>query len=41
MVWAMGQRDDRYTLEGMIEMDVSDFTIEASEQADKIQNAGR
>jgi hypothetical protein len=37
----MGQRDDRYTLEGMIEMEEGYFTIEASEQADKMQNAGR
>lgn len=28
---AMGKRDDRYTLEGMIEMDEGYFTIEASE----------
>src|SRR5680860_127055 len=38
---AMGQRDDRYTLEGMIEMDEGYFTIEASEQAHKTQKAGR
>ena len=38
---AMGQRDDRYTLEGMIEMDEGYFTIEDSEQSDKIQKAGR
>jgi len=47
-VWAMvhklrtmGQRDDRYTLEGMIEMDEGYFTIEASEHAHKTQKAGR
>ncbi|MBS1650548.1 MAG: IS1595 family transposase, partial [Bacteroidetes bacterium] len=28
---AMGKRDDRYTLEGMIEMDEAYFTVEASE----------
>jgi len=38
---AMGDRDDRYTLEGMIEMDEGYFTIEASEQAHKTQKAGR
>lgn len=38
---AMGQRDDRYTLEGMIEMDEGYFTIEASEQVHKTQKAGR
>ncbi len=38
---AMGQRDDRYTLEGMIEMDEGYFTIEASEQAHRTQKAGR
>jgi len=38
---AMGQRDDRYTLEGMIEMDEGYFTIEASQQAHKTQKAGR
>lgn len=38
---AMGQRDDRYTLEGMIEMDEGYFTIEASEQAHNTQKAGR
>ena len=36
----MGQRDDRYTLEGMIEMDEGYFTIEASEHAHKTQKAG-
>jgi len=38
---AMGQRDDRYTLEGMIEMDEGYFTIEASQQDHKTQKAGR
>jgi hypothetical protein len=38
---AMGQRDDRYTLEGMIEMDEGYFTIEASQQAHETQKAGR
>ncbi len=38
---AMGKRDDRYTLEGMIEMDEGYFTIEASEAAYKSQKAGR
>ena len=38
---AMGKRDDRYTLEGMIEMDEGYFTIEASEAAHKAQKAGR
>jgi len=38
---AMGQRDDRYTLEGMIEMDEGYFTIEASQQDHKNQKAGR
>lgn len=38
---AMGQRDDRYSLEGMIEMDEGYFTIEASEQAHKTQKSGR
>jgi hypothetical protein len=38
---AMGQRDDRYTLEGMMEMDEGYFTIEASEQAHRSQKAGR
>jgi len=36
---AMDQRDDRYTLEGMIEMDEGYFTIEASEQNHKTQMA--
>lgn len=34
---AMGNRDDRYTLEGMIEMDEGYFTIEASENDHKTQ----
>jgi hypothetical protein len=38
---AMGDRDDRYTLEGMIEMDEGYFTIEASEQEHQTQKAGR
>ena len=38
---AMGNRDDRYTLEGMIEMDEGYFTIEASEQAHNTQKTGR
>jgi len=38
---AMGNRDDRYTLEGMIEMDEGYFTIEASEKDHKTQKAGR
>jgi len=38
---AMGNRDDRYTLEGMIEMDEGYFTIEASEHQHKTQKAGR
>ena len=38
---AMGKRDDRYTLEGMIEMDEGYFTIEASEAAHKSQKSGR
>ena len=38
---AMSNRDDRYTLEGMIEMDEGYFTIEASESAHKTQKAGR
>ncbi len=36
-----GKRDDRYTLEGMIEMDEGYFTIEASKLAHKTQKAGR
>lgn len=38
---AMGNRDDRYTLEGMIEMDEGYFTIEASEHQHQTQKAGR
>lgn len=38
---AMGKRDDRYTLEGMIEMDEGYFTIEASEYDHQTQKAGR
>jgi len=38
---AMGNRDDKYTLEGMIEMDEGYFTIEASEQEHATQKAGR
>lgn len=38
---AMGERDDRYTLEGMIEMDEGYFTVEASQQAHNTQKAGR
>ena len=38
---AMGKRDDRYTLEGMTEMDEGYFTIEASEYSHKIQKACR
>lgn len=38
---AMGNRDDRYTLEGMIEMDEGYFTIEASENEHKTQKSGR
>ena len=37
----MNQRDDRYTLEGMIEIDKGYFTIEASEHQHKTQKAGR
>ncbi|MFT5737520.1 MAG: hypothetical protein ACJAU2_000356 [Maribacter sp.] len=48
-VWAMvhklrkviGERDDRYTLEGMIEVDKGYFTIAASAQNHKLQKAGR
>ena len=36
---AMGNRDERYTLEGMIEMDEAFFTIEASEHDHKTQKA--
>ncbi len=38
---AIGQRDDRYTLEGMIEMDEGYFTIEASKYGDETQKSGR
>ncbi len=38
---AMGQRDDRYTFEGMIEMDEGYFTIEASPKHHATQKAGR
>jgi len=38
---AMGQRDDLYTLEGMIEMDEGYFTIEASQHDHQTQKAGR
>ena len=38
---AMGKRDDRYTLEGMIEMDEGYFTIEASKYEHKTQKSGR
>lgn len=38
---AMGKRDDRYTLEGMIEMDEGYFTIEASQAEHADQKAGR
>lgn len=37
----MGQRDDRYTLKGMIEMDEGYFTIEASQHDHQTQKAGR
>lgn len=36
----MGQRDDRYTLEGMIEADEGYFTIEASQIERSKQKAG-
>lgn len=38
---AMGNRDGRYTLEGMIEMDEGYFTIEASENEHETQKSGR
>ena len=38
---AMGQRDDRYTLEGMIEADEGYFTIEACAHKHRTQKAGR
>jgi hypothetical protein len=38
---AMGNRDDRYTLEGMIEMDEGYFTVQASQQEHSTQKSGR
>jgi hypothetical protein len=38
---AMGKRDDRYTLEGMIEMDEGYFTIESSEIEKQEAKRGR
>ena len=38
---AMGQRDDRYSLEGMIEMDEGYFTIGSTEYEHKTQKSGR
>ena len=38
---AMGKREDRYTLEGMVEMDEGYFTIEASPEKHQTQKAGR
>jgi len=38
---AMGQRDDRYTLEGMIEADEGYFSVEASKVEQNMQKAGR
>ena len=38
---AMGQRDDRYTLEGMVGADEGYFTIEARANDHKTQKAGR
>jgi len=38
---AMGKRDGRYTLEGMMEMDEGYFTTEASEREHNTQKAGR
>jgi len=38
---AMGKRDDRYTLEGMIEADEGYFTVEASAAERSKQKAGR
>ena len=38
---AMGQRDDLYTLEGMIETDLGYFTVEASTVEQEAQKAGR
>lgn len=37
----MGERGNRYTLEGMIEMDEKYFTTEASKQEHETQKAGR
>tara|TARA_R110001592_G_scaffold189482_1_gene434992 strand:- start:378 stop:518 length:141 start_codon:yes stop_codon:yes gene_type:complete len=37
----MGNRDNRYTLQEMIEMDEGYFTIEASENAHKTQKTER
>jgi hypothetical protein len=38
---AMGQRDDRYTLEGMIEADEGYFSVEVSKLEQNTQKAGR
>lgn len=38
---AMGEREDRYTLEGMVEADEGYFTIQASPQEHVTQKAGR
>jgi len=38
---AMGEREDRYTLEGMVEMDEGYFTIMASPENHQTQKAGR
>jgi transposase-like protein len=38
---AMGQRDERYTLEGMIEADEGYFAIETSKMERKTQKSGR
>lgn len=38
---AMGKRDDRYTLEGMIEMDEGYFTVESSELEKSMAKRGR
>lgn len=37
----MGQRDDRYTLEGMMEADEGYFSVEASKAEQDVQKAGR
>jgi hypothetical protein len=37
----MGNRDDRYTLKGMIEIDEGYFTVDPSEYQHKTQKAGR